>query len=45
MRPPLIFFQHTPFPTSEIFRALHVRDDLLHVRGIRRYAICLYFKL
>jgi trehalose 6-phosphate synthase/phosphatase len=28
-RPPQVFFMHSPFPTSEIFRTLHVRDELL----------------
>jgi trehalose-6-phosphate synthase len=28
-RPPQVFFMHSPFPTSEIFRTLPVRDELL----------------
>jgi trehalose-6-phosphate synthase len=28
-RPPQLFFLHSPFPTSEIFRTLPVRDELL----------------
>jgi trehalose 6-phosphate synthase/phosphatase len=31
-RPPMIFFMHAPFPTSEIFRTIPVREELL--RGI-----------
>jgi trehalose-6-phosphate synthase/trehalose-6-phosphatase len=26
----MVFYMHAPFPTSEIFRTLHVRDELLH---------------
>lgn len=29
IRPPQVFFMHSPFPTSEIFRTLAVRDELL----------------
>lgn len=29
-RPAMVFYMHAPFPTSEIFRTLHVRDELLH---------------
>ena len=28
-RPLQVFFFHSPFPTSEIFRTIHVRDELL----------------
>jgi trehalose-6-phosphate synthase/trehalose-6-phosphatase len=29
MQPKIVFFLHTPFPTSEIFRTLSVRNELL----------------
>lgn len=28
-RPAMVFYMHAPFPTSEIFRTLHIRDELL----------------
>lgn len=33
-RPPQLFFLHAPFPTSEIFRTIPVRDDLLGERSL-----------
>lgn len=29
-RPPQVFFMHAPFPTSEIFRTLPVREEILY---------------